>query len=107
MFKRLWHDFLKSTGIDTTPMFYQYVNNIIFQKLISHQYVRITSPAMISVTKPLTRNACNAFCYIAGGYVCNKVKIISSKHIHKKDMLLGLLDLCDKDDKVNDGLFRL
>ena len=38
-FKKLWHEFLKSAGLEVNPLFYQYVSDVIYFTRAHHEAV--------------------------------------------------------------------
>ena len=101
-FKKLWHEFLKSAGLEVNLLFYQYVSDVILQELITRQFTlsQVEEPTI----SPLIYEESNALRYVAG-YVCNKIKkkVLASKLPYKGDLLLCLMDVCDEDDEVSNS----
>ena len=102
-FRQFWADFLKTVGVEPSPLLYQYLTDTIFQEMISMSCAVSTDDGPESDThQSPTYEECNALRYIVG-YVCSKVqkKIEDSKHPHRDDMLLCLMDI--RDEEVDAG----
>ena len=102
-FRQFWADFLKTVGVEPSPLLYQYLTDTIFQEMMSMSCAVSTDDGPESDThQSPTYEECNALRYIAG-YVCSKVqkKIEDSKHPHRDDLLLCLMDI--RDEEVDAG----
>ncbi len=71
-FKLCWKKFLTIANLETNPLLYQRISDLIIEELIKRQFCGIQCSAETNIT-PLTYEDKNALRYVAG-YVCDKLK---------------------------------
>ncbi len=102
-FKMGWNNFLILANLETNPLLYQRLSDLIMEKLIKRQFSDSQcSDSIEPNVTPLTYEDKNALRYVAG-YVCDKLrkKISASKLPSKESLLLCLSELCDEDEVVS------
>lgn len=96
-YQMLWGTLLSDIRLNYSPIFCQYVGNIMFRKLLVKNCPTETSKGVTKDPKPLTLEEISGLRY-AAGFIVRLVrrKLKTSKHPSKNDMLLCLFDLIDE-----------
>lgn len=89
-----WEKFLKSVPCAATPVMYQHVVDLIFEKLVYAKFQVSSSESDPTDIEPITENEANALRY-AAGYVCRHLrrKLENGNHHLKEEMILCLMAL--------------
>ena len=103
LFRKKWVDFVAlSTSEPASPVFYQYVTDVVFKELIQAHFPVVSRPAtQRSVT--ITNEEANVIRY-AAGYTLRTVreKVEKESHPLKEEMVLAIMELVADEDEDDD-----